>query len=58
MRSARPRGVAGLLIAVLMLAGVGSMLSACNTVAGAGQDVSAVGNTVTTGATATKKALP
>jgi len=43
---------------VLVLAGMASTLSACNTVAGAGQDVSAVGNTVTTGASATKRALP
>jgi predicted small secreted protein len=43
-------------LAILMLMGAGSLLSACNTVAGAGQDVSAVGRTVTTGAEQTKRA--
>jgi len=47
---------AGLLLAALMLLGVGSMLSACNTVAGAGQDVSAIGHTVTGGANQTQRA--
>jgi predicted small secreted protein len=47
---------AGLLLAILALAGAGSLLSACNTVAGAGQDVSTVGRTVTTGAEQTKRA--
>ncbi len=58
MNYARRWGAVGLLIATMMLGAAGSMLSACNTVAGAGQDVSAVGNTVTTGATQTKRALP
>jgi len=47
---------AGMFLAILMLMGAGSLLSACNTVAGAGQDVSAVGRTVTTGAEQTKRA--
>jgi predicted small secreted protein len=45
-----------LLLAALMLLGMGSLLSACNTVAGAGQDVSAIGHTVTGGATQTQRA--
>jgi len=44
-----------LLLAALMLMGMGSLLSACNTVAGAGQDVSAIGHTVTGGATLTQR---
>ena len=47
---------AGLLLVALVLLGVGSMLSACNTVAGAGQDVSAIGHTVTGGANQTQRA--
>jgi len=47
---------AGLLLIALVLLGVGSMLSACNTVAGAGQDVSAIGHTVTGGANQTQRA--
>jgi predicted small secreted protein len=46
----------GLLLTVLMLMGMVSALSACNTVAGAGQDVSAIGKTVTSGAEQTKRA--
>ncbi len=45
-----------LMLAALMLLGMGSLLSACNTVAGAGQDVSAIGHTVTGGATQTQRA--
>jgi predicted small secreted protein len=41
---------------VLVMMGAGSMLSACNTVAGAGQDVSTVGNAVTSGAQQTRRA--
>jgi entericidin B len=48
--------LAVMFLAISMLAGTGSLLSACNTVAGAGQDVSAVGRTVTTGAEQTKRA--
>jgi predicted small secreted protein len=48
--------LAGLLLALLMLTGAGSMLSACGTVAGAGQDVSTVGKAVTTGAEQTRRA--
>jgi len=50
------RGLASMFLATLMLAGVGSLLAACNTVAGAGQDVSAIGHTVTSGAEQTKRA--
>ena len=45
-----------LMLAALLLLGMGSLLSACNTVAGAGQDVSAIGHTVTGGATQTQRA--
>jgi predicted small secreted protein len=48
--------IAAMLAAALMLIGAGPLLSACNTVAGAGQDVSTIGNTVTSGAVQTKKA--
>jgi predicted small secreted protein len=40
----------------VMLAGAGSILEACGTVAGAGQDVSTIGNAVTTGAQQTRRA--
>ena len=56
MRDRGRYGKAGMFLAILMLIGAGSLLSACNTVAGAGQDVSAVGRTVTTGAEQTKRA--
>lgn len=56
MRDRGRYGKAGMFLAILMLMGAGSLLSACNTVAGAGQDVSAVGRTVTTGAEQTKRA--
>jgi len=56
MRHGKRYGAAGMLLAVLMVIGAGSLLSACNTVAGAGQDVSAVGNTVTSGAQQTRRA--
>jgi predicted small secreted protein len=56
MRRGTQSGLAGLLLLILMLAGAGSMLSACNTVAGAGQDVSTVGNAVSTGANQTRRA--
>ena len=46
----------GFFLAALMLIGMVSALSACNTVAGAGQDVSAIGKTVTSGAEQTKRA--
>jgi predicted small secreted protein len=49
-------GLAVMFLAILMLAGTGPLLTACNTVAGAGEDVSAVGRTVTTGAEQTKRA--
>jgi predicted small secreted protein len=57
MRLERRYGAAGLLLAALMLLGMGSLLSACGTVAGAGQDVSAIGNTVTGGAVQTQRAI-
>jgi predicted small secreted protein len=52
----KQQGLAGLLLVVLMLMGAGSILSACGTVAGAGQDVSTVGNAVTSGAEQTRRA--
>jgi predicted small secreted protein len=56
MRHGKRYGAAGLFLATLMLIGAGSLLSACNTVAGAGQDVSTIGNTVTSGAEQTRRA--
>jgi predicted small secreted protein len=56
MSHAKHRGLAGLLLVILMLTGAGSILSACNTVAGAGQDVSTVGNAVSSGAQQTRRA--
>ena len=56
MRHGKRYGAAGLFLAALMLIGVGSLMSACNTVAGAGQDVSTIGNTVTSGAEQTRRA--
>jgi predicted small secreted protein len=56
MRHGKRYRAAGLFLAALMLMSVGSLLSACNTVAGAGQDVSTIGNTVTSGAEQTRRA--
>ena len=56
MRHEQRQRLAGLLLVFLMLTGVGSMFSACNTVAGAGEDVSTVGNAVSTGANQTRRA--
>jgi predicted small secreted protein len=56
MRRGKQQGLAGLLLVVLMLTGAGSILSGCGTVAGAGQDVSTVGNAVTSGAEQTRRA--
>jgi predicted small secreted protein len=56
MRRGKQQGLAGLLLMVLLIMGAGSMLSACNTVSGAGQDVSTVGNAVSSGAQQTKRA--
>jgi predicted small secreted protein len=56
MRQGKQQGLAGLLLMLLILTGAASILSACNTVAGAGQDVSTVGNAVTSGATQTRRA--
>jgi len=56
MKPGKRHGVAGIVLTVLILVGAGSLLSACNTVAGAGQDVSTIGNTVTSGAEQTKRA--
>ncbi len=58
MRSGRHVGATGLLLAVLMLMGAGSLLSACDTVAGAGQDISWFGNAVTGDAVQTERAAP
>jgi len=52
----KQQGLAGLLLMLLILTGASSMLSACNTVAGAGQDVSTVGNAVSSGAQQTRRA--
>ena len=56
MKSETRNRTAKLLLAALVLMGMGSLLSACNTVAGAGQDVSAIGHTVTSGASQTQRA--
>jgi predicted small secreted protein len=56
MRHGKHHGTTGIVLAALMLLCAVPLLSACNTVAGAGQDVSAVGNTVTSGAAQTKRA--
>ena len=56
MKSEKRNGTAGLLLAAVVLMGMGSVLSACDTVAGAGQDVSAIGHTVTSGASQTQRA--
>ena len=56
MRRGNRYGTIGMSVAVLLLMGLSPLVSACNTVAGAGQDVSAIGNTVTSGAVQTKKA--
>ncbi len=56
MNTQRCNRPAGLLLAALVLIGMGSLLSACNTVAGAGQDVSAIGHTVTGSAAQTQRA--
>jgi predicted small secreted protein len=56
MRHAKQHELASLLLVILMLTGAGSILSACGTVAGAGQDVSTVGNAVTSGAQQTRRA--
>jgi predicted small secreted protein len=51
----RLRGLS-LALAIFAVLGGGMLLSACGTVAGAGQDVSAIGNTVTSGAVQTRRA--
>ena len=56
MRNEKQQRLAGFLLMLLILTGASSMLSACSTVAGAGQDVSTVGNAVTTGAEQTRRA--
>jgi predicted small secreted protein len=56
MRHGKQQGLAGLLLMLLILTGAASILSACNTVAGAGQDVSTVGNAVSSGAQQTRRA--
>lgn len=55
MSSTKLKRIAGPLMVLVVMIGVGFMVSACNTVAGAGQDVSAIGHTVTTGATQTQQ---
>jgi predicted small secreted protein len=56
MRERNITGRRGLFLAALLLMGMVSALSACNTVGGAGQDVSAIGKTITSGAEQTKRA--
>lgn len=56
MRSANYRRIVGPLAVVIVMMGIGLAVSACGTVAGAGQDVSAIGNTVTSGAVQTQRA--
>jgi len=56
MRNEKQQGLAGFLLMLLILTGASSMLWACSKVAGAGQDVSTVGNAVTTGAEQTRRA--
>jgi predicted small secreted protein len=51
------RGVARMLLAVMLLAGASVLLSACNTTAGAGRDVSDVGHAVTHDAEQSKHAM-
>jgi predicted small secreted protein len=48
--------LAGPIVALMVMMGTGFLVSACGTVAGAGQDVSAIGNTVTSGAVQTQRA--
>jgi predicted small secreted protein len=48
--------LAGAVVALMVMMGTGFLVSACSTVAGAGQDVSAIGNTVTSGAVQTQRA--
>jgi len=56
MKHRRRYEAAGLFLAVVFIVGLSSLLAACNTVAGAGQDVSTIGNAVSSGAEQTKKA--
>ena len=56
MCSANYRRIVGPLAALIVMIGTGVLVSACGTVAGAGQDVSAIGNTVTSGAVQTQRA--
>jgi len=51
------RGVARMLLAVMLLAGASVLLSACNTTAGVGEDVSGAGHAVTNSAEKTKAAM-
>ena len=56
MRRGKQYGLAGLFLMIPTLLGGSAILAACNTVAGAGQDVSTVGNAVTSGAEQTRRA--
>ena len=51
------RGIATALLALSVLAGSATMLSACNTTAGFGQDMSAAGTALSNSATRTKNSL-
>ena len=48
--------VFGILLSALLVLGLSSLLTVCNTVAGAGQDVSNVGRAATSGAAQTQRA--
>jgi len=52
-----PAGVAKVVLAIFLLAGAMTMLTACNTTAGVGQDVSAAGRAVTNSADKVKQGL-
>ena len=51
------RGIATALLALSVLAGAATLLSACNTTAGFGQDMSAAGTALTNSAVRTKDSL-
>ena len=51
------KGLASALLAILVLAGAATTLSACNTAAGFGQDMSAAGSALSNSAVKTKNSL-
>jgi predicted small secreted protein len=48
------RGLAMVLLRLLVVSGATALLSACNTIAGVSQDISATGNALTRGAEQSK----